>query len=80
LKKPYNEEFPEGTLVRIVDAERLVEFQRTWRYHNPLTDEQMAYALHAAQVKSVSFYHGGDVLYDLDGVPGIWHECLLGRA
>jgi hypothetical protein len=27
----------------------------------------------------VGFYHGGDVLYTLDGIPGLWHEqCLVG--
>jgi hypothetical protein len=26
----------------------------------------------------VGFYHGGDPLYSLDGVPGVWHErCLV---
>jgi len=73
----YNAEFPAGTQVRIIDRDHLAEFKRTWRYHHPLTDEQLAYAGHSAQVKSVGFYHGGDELYTLDGVPGIWHECCI---
>lgn len=73
----YNAEFPAGTQVRIIDRDRLEEFKRTWRYHHPLTDEQLAYAGHSAQVNSVGIYHGGDELYTLDGVPGIWHECCL---
>jgi hypothetical protein len=28
----------------------------------------------AAKVKSIGYYHGGDVLYQLEGVPGIWQE------
>lgn len=43
----------------------------------------MKFADKIAKVKSVGFYHGGDVLYELKGVPGIWHEqCLrpVGRA
>jgi hypothetical protein len=28
-------------------------------------------------VRDVGFYHGGDVLYHLDGAPGIWHEVCL---
>jgi hypothetical protein len=28
-------------------------------------------------VQEVGFYHGGDVLYQLRGVPGTWHECCL---
>jgi hypothetical protein len=30
-----------------------------------------------AKVKSVGFYHGGDELYELKGVPGTWHEQCL---
>jgi hypothetical protein len=29
------------------------------------------------KIKSVGFYHGGDVLYEIEGVPGIWHERCL---
>jgi hypothetical protein len=28
-------------------------------------------------VTSVRYYHGGDVLYELEGIPGIWHEACL---
>jgi hypothetical protein len=28
----------------------------------------------------VSFYHGGDVLYELQTAPGTWHEQLLEEA
>jgi hypothetical protein len=30
-----------------------------------------------AKVKSVGFYHGGDELYELEGVLGTWHEQCL---
>jgi hypothetical protein len=76
-KGAYNAEFPAGTHVRIVDRNHLEEFKRTWHYHHPLTDEQLAYAGQRAQVKAVGFYHGGDELYTLAGVPGLWHECCL---
>jgi hypothetical protein len=39
--------------------------------------EQFEYADSIAVVEMVSFYHGGDVLCELIGVPGIWHECCL---
>jgi hypothetical protein len=29
------------------------------------------------RVKEVSFYHGGDQLYILENLPGIWHEQCL---
>ena len=28
----------------------------------------------------VGFYHGGDALYELEGVPGVWHEVCLRKA
>jgi hypothetical protein len=73
----YKEDFPVGSKVCIVDALRLEEFQRTWKYHHKLNAEQMAYAGKVAEVAKVSFYHGGDVLYELLGIPGIWHEQCL---
>jgi hypothetical protein len=30
-------------------------------------------------VAAIGYYHGGDVLYTLNDIPGIWHEqCLRG--
>ena len=79
LRGRYNEEFPVGSKVRIKDTEFLVEFQRTWKSHDPLSDKQLRYAGDVATVRSVGFYHGGDELYQLEGIPGIWHEeCLTG--
>jgi hypothetical protein len=52
-------------------------FAKTWKYHDPLMPEQLAFAGREATVKSVGFYHGGDVLYVLNDVPGIWHERCL---
>jgi hypothetical protein len=74
---PYKEDFPVGSTVRIADASRLQEFQRTWQYHHKLNPEQVGYAGQIAEVEKVSFYHGGDVLYELRGIPGIWHEQCL---
>lgn len=76
-KGPYEPEYPEGTFVTIADHATLERFLLDWRYHNKLQAEQLAFADQRARVKNVSFYHGGDELYVLDGVPGIWHEeCL----
>ena len=72
--KPYKESFPEGSQVRIVDRLALDQFRRTWKFHNPLKSEQMAFAGVTAKVANVSFYHGGDPLYVLEGIPGFWHE------
>ena len=76
---PYTEEFPVGTTVSVVDRINLEAFRRDWHWHHPLEDSQLAFAGQTAKVKSVSFYHGGDELYELDGIPGTWHEaCLIG--
>jgi hypothetical protein len=77
----YNASFPVGTTVAVAPRADLEEFRRTWRYHHPLAQEQEAYAGHVARVESIGYYHGGDVLYRLKGLPGIWHEqCLLAAA
>lgn len=76
-KGPYEPEFPVGTQVRILELEALEKFQQEWKWHNPLRDEQLSFAGREAQVNSVAFYHGGDELYELKGVPGIWHEACL---
>ena len=74
---PYQEEFPVGSLVRIRPREALEKFAQEWKWHHPLEPNQLDYARSAARVKDVSFYHGGDELYILEGVPGIWHEQCL---
>ena len=34
----------------------------------------------AAAVKSVGFYLGGDVSFELVGIAGTWHEACLGST
>ena len=55
----------------------LEKFRRTWALHNALQSEQLMYAGKIGVVKAVGYYHGGDVLYELESLPGIWHECCL---
>ena len=74
---PYKAQFGSGSVVQIVNRSALDHFRATWRYHNPLTSEQLEFAGQSATVRKVGYYHGGDVLYELDGVPGTWHEELL---
>ena len=71
------EEFPEGTLVKIVSRSELEKFLKEWKFHNPLKAEQLDFADKTAIVEKVGFYFGGDELYDLEGIPGTWHECCL---
>jgi len=75
--KPYEARFPVGTHVQIADAQKLDDFMREWKYHNPLKTEQIDFAGRPAVVEKVGFYHGGDPLYVLRDIPGLWHEeCL----
>jgi hypothetical protein len=76
--QPYDpRKFKEGATVRIAARAQLEEFMRTWQYHHKLQPEQLEFADRVATVKSTGIYHGGDVIYQLEGVPGIWHEQLL---
>ena len=77
VKGAYHEEYPVGTLVKIADRATLEGFMRTWKLHNKLEPVQLDYASRTGTVKSVGFYFGGDELYQIGGVPGIWHECCL---
>src|SRR6516162_3628565 len=76
--RPYEAQYPVGTLVLVASQAQLDEFFRAWRLHHPLTPEQLSYTGRTAPVASIGFYHGGDVLYQLEGIPGIWHERCLG--
>jgi hypothetical protein len=73
----YIAEFTEGSVVRIADSTVLEHFSRSWKFHHPLQENQLNYAGKVATVKKVMFYHGGDELYELEGIPGIWHEQCL---
>ena len=73
----YEAAFPVGTTVRVAPRADLEAFVATWKWHHPLQVEQFECAGSLATVKNVSFYHGGDVLYELRDVPGIWHEACL---
>jgi hypothetical protein len=78
--KPYHERFPVGSSVRIKSLKELENFKRDWKLHHPLSVEQVAYGGRTDSVLRVSFYHGGDVLYELQNAPGTWHEQLLEGA
>jgi hypothetical protein len=73
----YEARFEVGSTVRIVGAQALADFRRDWLYHNKLQDDQVGHAGEAATVINVGYYHGGDPLYWLYKVPGVWHEQCL---
>lgn len=73
----YREKYPVGNIVQVAKRDFLEDFMQTWKFHHRLQPEQLAHAGVVGKVKSVGFYHGGDVLYEIEDVPGIWHECCL---
>jgi hypothetical protein len=67
-----------GTRVRVKPRVELEAFLRPqYQYHHPLQDNQLQYAGHTATVAKSYMYHGGGVLYELSGMPGIWHEVCV---
>jgi len=74
---PYDASFRKGSRAKIAPLPILMEFMRTWTLHHPLQPEQLECAGKTGIVKAVGYYHGGDVLYWFEGLPGTWHECCV---
>ena len=74
--------YSKGRHVRIASRQRLERFKADWRFHHPLTAEQLDWAGDEVEVIEVAMYHGGDMLYVVRGArgkSGYWHEaCLTG--
>jgi len=79
---PYSERYPVGSAVTIASLEELEEFMRTWKLHHALVPEQLKFAGMTTIVRAVGYYHGGDVVYTLDGTQDFgWLEpCLRDMA
>jgi len=73
-------EFEVGTQVRVADRAFLESFLEAGQYHNELEPDQLVYAGWVAKVEKVTFFHGGDEIYSLEGIPGVWHEECLSPA
>jgi hypothetical protein len=70
-----------GTRVRIAERIYLEDFRRSWKFHHKLSEAQLEYADKVTTVAEVGFYHGGDPVYGLAGMPGLWLEqCLRAEA
>lgn len=72
-------DFEVGTDVRIADRAFLEKFLEAGQYHHELEPEQLEFADRVAKVGKVEFFHGGDEIYTLEGIPGVWHEECLRR-
>ena len=80
MNAPYEARHAEGSTVRVAERQVLEAFAKAWKLHNPLTPDQLAFAGRETTVMSVGYYHGGDVLYVLHNLPGVWHEGCLEPA
>ena len=70
-------EFEVGSQVRMADRAFLESFLEAGQYHNELEPEQLDLRGSRRQGEGVEFFHGGDEIYTLEGIPGVWHEeCL----
>jgi hypothetical protein len=69
--------YRDGAVVRVASKPRLEAFRKNWKLHHPLQPAQLNYAGRSAKVLKSAMYHGGDILYELEGIPGIWHEQCL---
>ena len=76
---PYKEQFPVGSRVRVKLRSFLEQFQREWKYHHPISNEQLDFAGVTDTVKGAGFNHGV-FLYLLFQTPGVWHEECLESA
>jgi hypothetical protein len=74
---PYRAAYSAGSRVRIADRPFLQAFMSEWRYHHKLRPEQLEYADRETTVKGAAYYHGGDPVYTLSDIPGLWLEPCL---
>ena len=71
--------FPVGSRVRIAGVNSLRDFMRPqYKYHHPVTESHLAHADEVHEVVEVADYHGGDLLYSLNGLNQLlWLERCL---
>lgn len=74
---PYSIMFPIGTRVKIASLSVLQEFKLNWHYHHKLTDQQLGDHDRVTKVTKTGLYHGGDIVYELQDIPGYWHDVCL---
>lgn len=70
------DKFQAGDHVRIRSREILEEFNLHPIYQR-LQESQFEHAGKPAVIAESSMYHGGHILYRLEGIPGIWHQDLF---
>src|SRR5580704_18216269 len=74
---PHRAKFSPGSSVRIKSAGQLEAFSRNGKLRYPPSGKQIAYGGETDSVRRITFSVRGDVLYELEKAPGMWHEQLL---
>ena len=74
---PHGAKFPLGSSVQIKSTGQLEGFSRNGKLRYPPSGEQMAYGGETDSVRRITFSIRGEVLYELEKAPGMWHEQLL---
>jgi hypothetical protein len=69
--------FPLKSSVRIKSTGQLEGFSRSGKLRYPPSGEQMEHGGQTDSVRRITFSIRGDVLYELEKAPGMWHEQLL---
>ena len=73
-------EFEVGSEVRIADRAFSRVFSKPGSTTTSSSPSSSNTPAASAKVKDVTFFHGGDEIYTLEGIPGVWHEeCLSCR-
>lgn len=71
--------FPISSFVRIKSAGQLEAFRRNGTLRFPPSENQLAHGGESDSVRRITSSVRGDVLYELENAPGMWHEQLLER-
>ena len=74
------DKFPEGSKVKIADKKTLEDFKKKWVFHHNLTDEQLKFAGKTGKIVKRMTFRNGDILVELEGMPGTWHEKCFAAA
>ncbi len=69
--------FPLGSSVRIKSTGQLEAFHRSGKLRYPPSGNQLLYGGETDSVRRITSSTRGDVLYELEKPPGMWHEQLL---
>src|ERR1017187_1090437 len=73
----HHAKFPLRSFVRIKSTGQLEAFRRNAKLRFPPSEKQVAHGGESDAVRRITSSVMGDVLYELEMAPGLWHEELL---